>query len=349
MKKNILRSLYVLLALCLTVCAASCGKEDEKTLPAGETASAENQTDAETEPAAPLKLGILQFDSDRAQNDAVAGFLEGLQAAGYEDGKNLTVTALCANGADGYTALAETLAESKPDLILALTDRCASALRTLTQDIPIVFVCEADPVADGLLDAVDAAKANLTGVYNPAPLKEQIELIREVCPQAKTVAVLSGGTANPNIAKAKAEIEAQGLKCVTAAAPSVADALEQMEALAEEADAVYIPDGDRTLAMSMATVVNAAAAQKLPVFAGNAAAVQNGALASCDTDYRALGKQAAGIAAGVLKAPDRLAAVKAAKPQAAAADPVRYVNAATAKTLGIEIPDKEGVPTVRYE
>ena len=341
MLKKYIRVMCLLLVLCLTAGMAACGGSDEKTLTQADgTQAAETEGVNEIEPAeTALKIGILKFDADSAENAAAEGFLQALAAAGYENGKNMAVTTLCANGTDGYASLAETLAKDGADLIFALTPRCARAVSEQTHDIPVVFACVGDPLSEGLVQDADAPGGNLTGVADPAPVKEQIALIKTVFPEAKTVAVLYGDENADEASRAKAEIEALGMTCAPLAAASVTGAVEQLKAPGFAADAIYLPAGSDTFNNSLAYLANTAAALGLGLFTADAASVQKGGLASCDTDYLALGKQAGETAAKLLSAADGAAEAGKTPVKTADSEAKIYLNADAAKTLGVTFPE----------
>ena len=69
-------------------------------------------------------------------------------------------------------------------------------LKKHTASIPIVFVNSADPIQSGLVRSMNRPEANVTGISFIATqiVAKRLELLRDLVPTAKSVAVL----VNPN-------------------------------------------------------------------------------------------------------------------------------------------------------
>src|SRR4029077_989578 len=91
-------------------------------------------------------------------------------------------------------ALAADLVGRKVDVIAALAGTPpAQAAKTVTSTIPIVFA-SGDPVGLGLVTSLARPGGNLTGVSSLDLSPKRIEMISELVPQAKVIALL----VNPN-------------------------------------------------------------------------------------------------------------------------------------------------------
>ena len=98
---------------------------------------------------------------------------------------------------DRLPALAADFVTRKVDLIVAIGGAAsARAAKTATSTIPIVFTTGTDAVESGLVDSLARPGGNLTGVtiLNVKLIPKRIELICELVPEARTIAVL----VNPN-------------------------------------------------------------------------------------------------------------------------------------------------------
>ena len=93
-------------------------------------------------------------------------------------------------------ALAADLVARKVDVIAAGSAPSALAAKNATSTIPIVFTSGGDPVTAGLVDSLARPGGNATGVsiLNAELLPKRIELLSELVPQAKVIALL----VNPN-------------------------------------------------------------------------------------------------------------------------------------------------------
>src|SRR5690242_14527021 len=110
---------------------------------------------------------LIAFLSSRSLEDSkphLAGFLRGLEAFGYIDGRNVKIEYRWANGQyDQLKKLADELVLLRPAIIAAGGGApSALAAKSATTAIPILFVA-GDSVSEGVVASLSRPGANVTG------------------------------------------------------------------------------------------------------------------------------------------------------------------------------------------
>jgi putative ABC transport system substrate-binding protein len=97
-------------------------------------------------------IGFLGSASPETTALELKGFREGLSAAGYVEGSNLTVEYCWAEGEHGrLRALADNLVHQNVAAIVVAGNAAALAVKAATSTIPIIGQVGSDPVAEGLV------------------------------------------------------------------------------------------------------------------------------------------------------------------------------------------------------
>jgi putative tryptophan/tyrosine transport system substrate-binding protein len=124
-------------------------------------------------------------------------FREGLRELGYIDGQSIQLELRSAGGdASKLASLAAVLVATKADIIVGFQTPAATAAKQATKDIPIVLAGVGDPVGTGLIASLARPGGNITGVSSATAEMgvKNLELIREVVPSARKVAVLANAS-----------------------------------------------------------------------------------------------------------------------------------------------------------
>ncbi len=154
------------------------------------------------QPRVPV-VGFLRSSPSASFAYLVAAFSRGLNDAGLVETRDVKVEYRWAdNQPVRLAALATELVDRKVAVIVT-NNEAAHAAKAATTTIPVVFVTGVDPVAGGLVAALNRPGGNLTGVsFFDAPLAgKRLGLLNELLPQAATVALLL----DANFADAEAE------------------------------------------------------------------------------------------------------------------------------------------------
>ena len=133
----------------------------------------------------------------------------GLQHVGYTEDRNIRLEIRIAEGsAERLAQQAAELVAAKVDLIVAYQTPAATAAKEATRDIPVVFAATGDPLGTGLIASYARPGGNVTGTTAGAVevAGKTVELIRELLPSARRIAVLANAT-DPFTKSYLAEIE----------------------------------------------------------------------------------------------------------------------------------------------
>ena len=258
-----------------------------------------NAVDANAEGVA-YKIGVIQFTEHAALDATNKGFCDAIEASGLNvkiDQKNAQ------NDPPACTTIANQLVADENDLILAIATQAAQATAAVTEDIPIVGTAITDFVEAGLIESDEAPGTNVTGTSDLTPVKEQIELLTKILPEAKKVGILyCSAEDNSRIQAdmAKVECEKLGLEYEVFTVSSSNEIQTVVESMVGKVDVIYAPT-DNMIAAGMATVGMVALDNKLPVICGEGGMVKEGGLATYGIDYYQLGYMAGEMAVSILK------------------------------------------------
>ena len=169
------------------------------------------------------------------------------------------------------------------------------------------------------------------------PVKEQIDLLMKLCPNAKTIGTIycsSEVNSEVQVKAMKEYAESKGLKVEIATISTVNDIQQAAQSLVGKVDVFYEPT-DNIIASAMPTLTAITDPAKKPVICGEPNMVKAGGLATYGIDYYKLGVQTGLMAADILEGKAKPAdmAIQLAK------DLKVTVNKANAAALGITIPD----------
>ena len=288
------------------------------------------------------RIGVLL---PAAADDAVfqtrmAVFLQELALLGWTVARNLRIDIRWATAdASEIRRHAAELAALAPDLILATGDSTVPPLLQATRTVPIVFPVVMDPVAAGYVDSLARPGGNATGfmVFDYGLSGKWLELLKEIAPGVKRVAVLRDTIANVTGLAQLGIIQAMAPSLRVEASPvNLLDAGEIERAVAAFA---HTPDGGLILTASGAAirhrelVITLAARHKLPAVYWERFFVTAGGLLSYGPDLIDNYRRAAAYVDRILKGEK-----PADLPVQA---PTKYelaINLKTAKALGLEVP-----------
>ncbi len=288
------------------------------------------------------RIGFLAFGHRPVGRSVAASplvaFRQTLRDLGYVEGRNLVLEERWAElRLDRLPVLADELVRLEPDVIVASGAGAVRAAKRATQRIPIVIAGAADPVAEGLVKSLAHPDANVTGVSVLAGRElegKRLELLLEVVPGVKRVAVILDSTSRLDPVPLQAAARALGITLLlsgeTESPEEFRDTFTEM--VRDRADAVYAPETPIN-ARQRRLIVELALEHRLPAIFGSREFIEAGGLMAYGPNFAELFARAAIYTDRILKG--------AAPSDLPVEQPMRFelvLNLRTAKTLGLSFP-----------
>ena len=158
----------------------------------------------------------------------------------------------------------------------------------------------------GVVNSMENPGTNVSGTSDASPMKEQIELLMQLCPDTKVIGLLYTSSEDNSvlqISQVKTILDDMGLEYVEQTVTNSNDVQQATQSVVTKCDAIYIPT-DNVLAASMALVGSVANDAKVPVVCGDIGMVKEGGLATLGLSYYNLGYQTGEMAVKVLGGED---------------------------------------------
>jgi putative tryptophan/tyrosine transport system substrate-binding protein len=150
--------------------------------------------EAQEQPKKVPRIGYLTAGNSTSESPRSEPFRAALRELGYIEGKNIAIEYRYAEGkGDRLPDLSAELVRLKVDVIVAAGGTpTILAAKNATRTIPIVFPTVGDPVALGFVASLARPGGNITGLTIRVPefSGKRLEILKEVVPQARRVAVL---------------------------------------------------------------------------------------------------------------------------------------------------------------
>jgi putative ABC transport system substrate-binding protein len=294
--------------------------------------------------AQPVDMPIVGFLSGRSlSSDAhlVQAFRNGLNKAGYTEGRNLSIEFRWAEGkSEHLTALATDLVARHATVVFAggIDTRVHELQRVLAATTPVVYAVGGDPVQLGIAASLAQPGGNATGmtIMSASLWPKRLALLNELIGRTELLAVLID-PANQTASVAAKDVEAAakdiGQRILLVNATSSNEFEAAFATLARShAGALLVPD-DPVFINSRKKLIELASSHAVAVLYGRAEFPADGGLASygasADDQYYECGLYVGRILAGAK--PSDLPFLR----------PNRFelvINLKAAKMLGLEVP-----------
>ena len=291
------------------------------------------------QPAMPV-IGFLSSQELTGRAHIVDAFRRGLSEAGYVEGQNVAVEYYSAeNQPDRLRTLVADLIR-RPAAVIAGNTIAMIAAKAATATVPIVFAGGTDPIELGLVGSLDRPGGNVTGArfFSGVLGAKRLELLRQLVPQARSIGLL----VEANNAEAKTEqidmqsaAQAMGIQLVVVNLSSLRDIEPAFETLVERKASALLAGSGPFLSANREKLIALAAEHRLPASYSLREFVTAGGLMSYGTSISDAYRQAGVYAGRILDGdkPADLPVVQSTKFEF-------VINLNTAKTLGLDVPDR---------
>lgn len=283
-------------------------------------------------------VGVVQLVEHPALDAANKGFVDGLKKRGIEKDKNLNLDQQNAQAdQSNLKNIATRFVNNKVDLIYAIATPAAQTVANTTRTIPVVGCAITDYEGAKLVEKNNKPNTNVTGTSDMNPIREQVDLLLKLVPQAKTIGTIYSSSEINSEIQVKLMTEyavSKGLTVETATISTVNDIQQAAQSLVGKVDVFYEPT-DNIVSSAMPNLSAVTTAAKKPIICAEPHMLAGGALATYGIDYYSLGVQAGNMAADILEGKSKPQDM----PVQTAADLFVAVNKEAAEAMGIKIPE----------
>lgn len=286
-------------------------------------------------------IGISQFAVHGSLDNCREGFLAGLAEEGFVEGENLTIEYVNAQAEPGMAAMtADNFVSKKVDMICAIATPTAMTAynSTMNTEIPVIYTAVSDPVEAGLANEDGTPVGNITGTSDALAVDAQLQMIREILPDAKRIGIIyttSEANSISTVASYEEAAAGYGFEIVTTGITAMSEVPLAAADMVTKVDCITNLT-DNTVVSALQSVLDEANKADIPVFGSEVEQVKAGCVASMGLEYFELGKQTGKMAAMVLRGETKASEMKFE----VITEPSLYVNFAAAEKIGLELPER---------
>lgn len=244
---------------------------------------------------------------------AVAGYRRKMRELGYTEGKNVSYDVRFVSAKEEVNRAIQDFIAEGVDLIHTYSTPATQAAYAMTKDlphpIPVVFGSMGDPLLSGVIKDFGRPGTNVTGVTSLSTelTARRVELLREISPAARRIAMPYTAAENGDIAATKSVTIAQeaagklGMTMVLFPVRVKEDNATTAQKIQRRDVDGMIVGGDSLVWSSIDMYIAQAIKQKIPFAAFDLSQVKKGALVGFGPDFAVSGEQAAVLTNQILR------------------------------------------------
>lgn len=331
--KNLKKFACTLLALSMSLSLAACGSSNNSTNTDSNTDNADSNSDTTAETV--YHIGISQYGQHASLDNCRIGFLQGLEQAGIVEGKNLEVHYENAGFDDNVAVqIGQTFSSENVDMMVAIATPSATACYAAAEDkdIPVIFTAITDPVSAHL------DSGNITGTSDKLPVEAQLDLIRQMQPNATTIGIIYT-TSEPNSVSSIQEYQEKsadyGFTIDAIGVTAQSEVTQAADTLISHNVDCISNLTDNNVVGVLSSILEKTNEAGIPVYGSEVEQVKLGCVASAGLDFVQLGVQTGLMAAKVLKGEATCQDI----PYETISEYGIYINSEALDAMGIAVPD----------
>ena len=246
-------------------------------------------------------IGVSQYGEHASLDNCFTGFVQGLEAAGLVKGQDFEIDFQNANFDDATAAqIGQSFSANNVALMCAIATPSATACFAAAEDkdIPVIFTAITDPV-EAHLDA-----GNITGTSDKLPVEAQLDLIRQMQPDAKTIGIiytLSEPGSVTSVAEYQEKAGDYGFTIEVAAVTAQSEVTQAADTLISKGVDCFSNLLDNTVVGVLPAILEKTDEAGIPIYGSEIEQVKIGCVACAGIDYIQLGMQTGEMAAKILK------------------------------------------------
>ena len=283
------------------------------------------------EPLRAQKIVIITSDTLTSTLRSVSG---GKAAIKHENAPAEFYEFLLKQDAKFNPRTADSIKAIKPNLVLTVGSFATEFARANLADAPTVFCSVMYPVISGFVESFGHPGKNMTGSSLTIPVDIQFRYFRQIIPSLKNLGVLYTDNTAPLIPPSAVVAKQMGLNLIAIKVVSDKDLSVAMDSLTKVTEGIWsVADPNLFNAQSTKFILINAIRKGIPFMGFSRNVVESGALFALDFDYKAIGRQAGGLANQILKGS------KPSETSVTTPDVIWFhYNEKTAKHMNITIP-----------
>jgi len=248
---------------------------------------------------------LVQYSESTISDETKIGCLEGFKTAGLILGKDFEWKYYNAQGdIPTLNTIMDAVNNNEDDILIVSSTPTLQAAIKKVKNIPIVFTTIADPIVAGAGKSFTDHLPNVTGVATLGDYEGLIKQLVIMMPGIKKIGTLfSPGEANSVHNKEFLNVVANkyGLSLVAVPVNSPSDVMDAATSLCSKKIEAITQIVDNMIDGSFVSISKVARKSKMPLFGYVTAQATKGAIAVVARDYQQSGKEAAILAARILR------------------------------------------------